>query len=127
IGIGSEHRYDVTLAFEGSNHHGVRASAAGCAAANFEGHLETRRQTKTGPPARKPIDQTAKACRTPVPVQQRHEWPTRGRVGTRSILHRFLSSRILVVTACSLPPHLHCSIDRKPLAASNQSVRVRPG
>ena len=39
IRVRTEHRYEVTFALYGGDHHGVRASAAGCAAINFEHSL----------------------------------------------------------------------------------------
>ena len=68
----AEHRYEVTFAFHGGDHHGVRSCAAGCATMNFEGGLEARRQPEAGPPARKPVDLPAKARRAPVAVKQPH-------------------------------------------------------
>src|SRR5438552_12128549 len=77
----AEHRYEVMFALHGGDHHGDRASAAGCAATDFEGGLEPRRQPDAGPPARKPVDPPAKARRAPVAVKQPHECATLSRVG----------------------------------------------
>jgi hypothetical protein len=86
----AKHRDEVAFSPHGGDHDGGRAYAAGCATTNLDGGLEPGRQPEAGPPARQPVDPTAKARRVPVALKQAHQSAALPRIGLG--VQRFLSS-----------------------------------